>query len=77
MVYNQDLANQRAVEIELFTATDDMNLKQILNDSVPGGENYGTLLQKIRSYKKEYFENRTAKSTDTEFGKVVNSASKK
>ena len=77
MVYNQDLANQRAVEIELFTATDDMNLKQILNDSVPGGENYGTLLQKIRSYKKEYFENRTAISTDTEFGKVVNSASKK
>lgn len=56
--YNRDLAARRAVEVELFTATDDMNLKSILNESTPGGENYGTLLQKIRAVKKEYFENR-------------------
>jgi len=58
--YNRDLAARRAVEVELITATDDMNLKSILNDSTPGGENYGTLLQKIRAAKKEYFENRQA-----------------
>ena len=57
-VYNRDLAARRAVEVELITATDDMNLKSILNESTPGGENYGTLLQKIRAAKKEYFENR-------------------
>jgi hypothetical protein len=56
--YNRDLAARRAVEVELITATDDMNLKSILNESTPGGENYGTLLQKIRAAKKEYFENR-------------------
>ena len=48
LVYNQALADKRAVEAELFTATDDMNLKQILNESTPGGENYGTLLQKLK-----------------------------
>ena len=57
-VYNRDLAARRAVEVELITATDDMNLKSILNESTPGGENYGTMLQKIRATKKEYFENR-------------------
>jgi hypothetical protein len=56
--YKRDLAARRAVEVELITATDDMNLKSILNESTPGGENYGTLLQKIRAAKKEYFENR-------------------
>ena len=75
MVYNQDLANQRAVEIELFTATDDMNLKSILNESVPGGENYGTLLQKIRAVKRDYFANKTATGKDTELGKIVKSTS--
>ena len=75
MVYNQDLANQRAVEIELFTATDDMNLKSILNESVPGGENYGTLLQKIRAVKRDYFANKTAAGKDTELGKIVKSTS--
>lgn len=75
MVYNQDLANQRAVEIDLFTATDDMNLKSILNESVPGGENYGTLLQKIRAAKRDYFANKTATGKDTELGKIVKSTS--
>ena len=71
-VYNQDLANQRAVEIELFTATDDMNLKQVLNESVMGGESYGTLLQKVRAVKKDYFEQRTPSGTDTVLGQIVN-----
>lgn len=72
MVYNQDLANQRAVEIELFTATDDMNVKQILNESVIGGENYGSLLQKIKAVKRDYFEQRQPSGVDTELGKIVN-----
>ena len=72
MVRNEDLVDKRAVEIELFTATDDMNLKQILNESTVGGETYGTLLQKIRAVKKDYFEQRTAQGVDTELGKAVN-----
>ena len=72
MVFNQDLANQRALEIELFTATDDMNLKQVLNESVIGGESYGTLLQKVRAVKRDYFEQRTPSGIDTELGKTVN-----
>lgn len=75
MVYNQDLANQRAVEIELFTATDDMNLKQILNESTPGGENYGTMLSKIKAVKKDYFDQKLASGKDTELGKIVNATS--
>lgn len=72
LVYNQALADKRAVEAELFTATDDMNLKQILNESTPGGENYGTLLQKIKAVKTDYFAQRSGVGIDTEFGKVVN-----
>ncbi len=72
MVYNQDLANQRAVEVALFTSTDDMNMKQILNESVIGGESYGTLLQKINAVKRDYFDQRTPSGKDTELGKIVN-----
>lgn len=71
-VFNQDLVARRAVEIELFTATDDMNLKQILDESTPGGENYGTLLSKIRAAKKDYFDRKLDSGKDTELGKIVN-----
>ena len=71
MIYNKDLADKRQVEIELFTATDDMNLRQILDVSKPAGENYGTLLQKIRAVKKDYFDQRTAQYKDPELGKAV------
>jgi hypothetical protein len=71
-VYNQDLANRRQVEIELFTASDDMNLKQILNESTPGGENYGTMLSKIKAVKKDYFDQKLASGKDNVLGKIVN-----
>ena len=71
MVYSQELADQRAVEIELFTATDDMNLKRFMNESIPGAETYGTILAKLRAYKKEYFAEKTAVGTDSELGKAV------
>jgi hypothetical protein len=71
MLYNKDLANKRQVEIELFTATDDMNMRQILDESKPAGENYGTLLQKIKAVKKDYFAQRTPQYQDSELGKAV------
>jgi hypothetical protein len=71
MVFNQNLSNQRDVEIELFTSTDDMNLKAVLNESVIGGETWGTMLQKIRAQKQLYFESKTPAGRDTEFGKAV------
>jgi len=71
MLYNKDLANKRQVEIELFTATDDMNMRQILDESKPAGENYGTLLQKIKAVKKDYFAQRTPQYQDPELGKAV------
>jgi hypothetical protein len=71
MLYNKDLANKRQVEIELFTATDDMNMRQILDESKPAGENYGTLLQKIKAVKKDYFAQRTPQYNDSELGKAV------
>jgi len=73
MVYSQELYDQRQVEIELFTATDDMNLKRFMNESIPGGETYGTILAKLRAYKKEYFAEKEASGTDSEFGKTVQS----
>ena len=48
-----------------------MNLRQILDVSKPAGENYGTLLQKIRAVKKDYFDQRTAQYKDPELGKAV------
>ena len=75
MVYNQDLADKRQVEIELFTATDDMNLKRVLNESTVGGETYGSMLQKLRAVKKEYFAERQAQGKDSEFGKTVQGVS--
>ena len=75
MVYNNDLAVKRALEIEMFTATDDMYLSTILNESTPGGETYGSMLQKVRAVKKDYFEQRTAQGIDTELGKIVNASS--
>ena len=71
MVYSQELADRRAVEVELFTASDDMNLKRFMNETVPGAETYGTILAKLRAYKKEYYAEKTAVATDSEFGKAV------
>ncbi len=68
---SQALVDQRAVEIALFTSTDDMNLKRFMNESKPGGETYGTILAKMNAYKKEYYANKTAGVVDTELGKVV------
>lgn len=71
MVFQQDLADRRAVEIEMFTATDDMNLLSIYDNVVPGGETYGSLLQKIRAAKAEYYAQRNAAGRDSELGKAV------
>ena len=71
MKYNQTLSDRRAVEIELFTATDDMNLKQFLDTSIVGGETYGSILQKIRAIKKEYFATKQARGVDKNLGKIV------
>ena len=71
MKYNQSLADKRALEIELFTATDDMNLSRMLDDSVVGGETYGSLLQKTRALKKEYFAEKQASGVDKNLGKTV------
>lgn len=68
---DQALVDQRAVEIALFTATDDMQLKRFLNESKAGGETYGTILAKINAYKKEYYANKTPGPVDTELGKIV------
>jgi len=71
MEVDQNLVDQRAVEVEMFTATDDMNLKQFLNEVVPGGETYGSILTKIRAYKKDYYTKKEATGKDSEFGKAV------
>ena len=71
MELDQGLVDQRAVEVELFTATDDMNLKRFLNEVVPGGETYGSILTKIRAYKKDYYAQKQATGKDSEFGKAV------
>jgi hypothetical protein len=71
MVYNQSLADRRQAEILMFTAPDDMNLKQILDSSVPGGETYGSMIQKMRAAREDYYDTRQSSGIDTELGKVV------
>jgi hypothetical protein len=71
MVYNQSLADRRQAEILMFTAPDDMNLKQILDSSVPGGETYGSMIQKMRAAREDYYDTRQSSGIDAELGKVV------
>jgi len=75
MVYQQSLADQRQIEIELFTSTDDMDLMRIYEDATPGGETTGSMLLRILAAKEEYFANRTPAGKDTEFGKIVTATS--
>jgi hypothetical protein len=71
MVYNQSLADRRQAEILMFTASDDMNLKQVLDSSVPGGETYGSMIQKMLAVSDDYYDTKQPSGIDTKLGKVV------
>jgi hypothetical protein len=75
MVYNEDLYQRRQTEIALLTATDDMNLDAALADVKPGSLTYGDVNARLRAQKEIYFADRQPTGTDSEFGKLVTSAS--
>ena len=74
MVRNTVLEARRQAEIELFTATDDMNMGEAFAETKPGSLSYGDVTTRLRSQKELYFASRQPTGKDVEFGKLVQAA---